>query len=252
MISLVSIFFLMSIPLIAAATSASLGPVYVSIDGKNVVAIGERWEYVVNVIGGPGSQPGGNFSYKASILAAEGGGQFVDPSNGISSTGVFRINLTAPSDPQDITLRLNVTSSYEFSTERAVKDFAIKVLKPIVILATIKNTGDVGVRGVPVSFHVDGVKVYDTTVDIDPLSSKTVRYNWTDPEMRQGEHVITVMLDPDNKLVEFETGGSTYTTTIFVGATSYGSTDAMLGVLFVASVVLSLMIYNRPKKRRMR
>jgi hypothetical protein len=185
-------------------------------------------------------------------LAAVGGGQFVDPSNGISSTGVFRINLTAPSDPQDITLRLNVTSSYEFSSERAVKDFAIKVLKPIVIVATIKNTGDVAVRGVPVSFHVDGVKVYDTTVDIDSLSSKTVRYNWTDPEMRQGEHAITVMLDPDNRLVEFETGGSTYTATIFVGATSYGSTDAMLGVLFVASVVLSLMIYSRPKKRRMR
>jgi hypothetical protein len=60
------------------------------------------------------------------------------------------------------------------------------------------------------------------------------------------------MLDPDNKFVEFQSGGSVFTMTFYVGKTNYGTTDALLGILFVVSVILALIIYSRPKKRRMR
>jgi hypothetical protein len=253
LISILAILSLISIVLLApSASAAEGGPIYVSIEGKSVVATGEKWQYAITVIGGPGAQAGGNFSYIATLVGPKVTDSLVTPSSGVSSTGLFNINVTAPSKPQDMTLQLNITSSNILDSAKTLRTFPVKVLTPVVILATVKNTGDVGVKGVPVSFHADGAKVYETTVDIEPLSSKTIRYNWTDPEMRSGQHVITVMLDPDNKFVEFQSGGSVYTMTIYVGKSSFGTTDAMLGVLFVVSVILILIIYSRPKKRRMR
>jgi len=238
--------------LVGPVSAAEGGPIYVSIEGKNIVATGEKWQYVVKVIGGPGAQAGGNFSYKAELIGPDVRDSLVAPSNGVSSTGVFNINVTAPSQPQDMILRLNITSSANLDSEKTVKIFPIKVLTPVVVQATVKNTGEFGVKGVPVSIYANGAKVYETTVDIGPLSSETITYNWTDPEMRSGEQVITVMLDPDNKFVEFESGGSVYTMTIYVGKSSFGTTDALLGILFVVSVILVLVVYSRPKKRRMR
>jgi hypothetical protein len=254
LISLFAILSLMSIILLVGpASAAEEGPIYVSIEGKNIVATGEKWQYVVKVIGGPGAQAGGNFSYKAELIGSNVSDSLVAPSNGVSSTGVFNINVTAPSQPQDVTLVLNITSSSaDFESEKTVKTFPIKVLTPVVVQVTVKNTGEFGVKGVPVSIYANGAKVYETTVDIGPLSSETITYNWTDPEMRSGEQVITVTLDPDNKFVEFESGGSVYTTTIYVGKSSFGTTDALLGILFVVSVILVLVVYSRPKKRRMR
>jgi subtilase family serine protease len=250
---MIAIISLMSVTLIATfASAADGGPIYVSIEGKNVVATSEKWQYVVNVIGGPGALTGGNFSYSAELVGTDISDSLVTPSSGVSSSGLFKINVTAPSLPQDVTLVLNVTSSTILDSENAVKTFPIKVLEPVVVQATVKNAGDFDVIGVPVSIHVDGTKVYETTVDVNSLSSRTITYNWTDPEMSQGEHVITVVLDPDNKFVEFESGGSVYTTTIYVGRSSFGTTDALLGILFVMSVVLVLIVYTRPKKRRMR
>lgn len=250
---MIAIISLMSVTLVATfASAADGGPIYVSIEGKNVVATGEKWQYFVNVIGGPGALTGGNFSYRAELVGTDISDSLVTPSSGVSSSGLFNINVTAPSLPQDVTLVLNVTSSTILDSENAVKTFPIKVLEPVVVQATVKNVGDFDVIGVPVSIHVDGTKVYETTVDVNSLSSRTITYNWTDPEMSQGEHVITVVLDPDNKFVEFESGGSVYTTTIYLGRSSFGTTDALLGILFVMSVVLVLIVYSRPKKRRMR
>lgn len=235
-----------------SATGADGGPVYVSIEGENVVATGEKWQYVVRAIGGPGTLAGGNFSYRAELVGPDITDSLVAPSSGVSSSGVFSINVTAPSVPQDMTLVVNVTSSTAFESDNAVKSFPIKVLAPVVIKVSVKNAGDFDVLGLPVSFSVDGTKLYETTVNVDSLSSKTVTYNWTDPEMSQGEHVITVALDPGNKFVEFETGGLVYTTTVYVGDPSFGTTDAMLGILFVLMVVFIVFVYTRPKKRRMR
>ena len=243
----------MSVMLTAAsAIAADGGPIYVSIEGRNVLATGEKSQYVVKVIGGPGSLTGGNFSYAAKLVGTNLSGSLVTPSSGASSSGLININVTAPGVPQDVILVLNITSATILDSEFAVKTFPIKVLAPVVIRATVKNAGDFDVTGVPLSIYADGTEVYETTVDVDALTSRTITYNWTDPEMSQGEHVITVLLDPGNKFVEFESGGSVYTTTIYVGKSSYGTTDALLGILFVMSVVLVLIIYSRPKKRRMR
>ncbi|MGD0057319.1 MAG: CARDB domain-containing protein [Methanomassiliicoccales archaeon] len=253
LISLIAILSLTAIILVAYPVSAvEGGPIYVSIEGRNVVATGETWQYVVTVIGGPGVQTGGNFSYTAELVGLNVTDSLVDPSSGVSSSGVFNMSVTLPPLPQDVTLVLNIISSAGLDSEKTVKTFPIKVLTPVVIQAAVKNTGDFGVEGMPVSFYADGAKVYETTVDIDAQSSKTIRYNWTDPQMSSGQHVITVMLDPNNKFVKFSSGGSVFTTTIYVGKSSYGTTDTLLGILFVISVVLALIVYSRPKKRRMR
>ncbi len=253
MISFIAVLSLLSIVFVGvAASGADGGPVYVSIEGKSVVATGEKWQYVVRAIGGPGSLEGGNFSCRAELVGPDISGSLVSPSSGVSASGVFFLNVTAPSAPQDVTLVVNVTSSTALSSDRAVKTYPIKVLAPVVIQVSVKNSGDFDVLGIPVAFAVDGREVHETTVDVSSLSSKTVTYNWTDPEMSQGEHVITVTLDPDSRFVEFETGGSVYTTTIYVGKPSYGMVDLLLAVLFIMSIVIILYVYSRPKRRRMR
>lgn len=236
----------------SSAAAVDGGPVYISVQGSGTIPAGDRAQYLVTVIGGPGSLPGGNFSFVAKVVGPNIGDAFVAPSSGLSATGVFRINVTAPTTPQDIILIVNVTSSSLTLSERGSTFYPIRVLSPVSISATVKNTGAVEVNGIPVAIYADGRKVHETSISLKASSSTVVRYNWTDPDMTPGQHVITVVIDPNSEFVGFETGGTVYTTTIYIGRTDYGTTNALLAVLFVVSLVLIVIVYRRPKKRRMR
>ncbi len=217
------------------------------------MAAGEKAEYIITAVGGPGDEAGGNFSFVAKLIGPPLTEGKVIPTNGRSADGIFRVNVTAPSAPQDMVLRINVTSTSAAGvSERVTKEIPIKVLTPVVITATVKNEAEMAVKGIPVVFYADGVKVFETEIDLDPKTSKTLVYNWTDPEMRQGEHIITVTIDPENEFVKLDTGGTTYTKVIYLGQESYGGTNALLVIIIVLSIFLIYFVYRRPKRRRMK
>jgi hypothetical protein len=239
---------------LASVSVAAYNPMYVSIDGKSCIATSEKSEYVIRVIGGPGEEPGGNFSFTAKLIGPSPAEAKVIPTNGKSPTGLFRVNVTAPPTAQNMILRINVTSVSANGTlvEKVTKDFPIKVLVPVVITATVKNDGNMSVKNIPVAIYADGSKIYETTINLDPKTSKTIVYNWTDPYMKRGEHVIMVTIDPGNTLVKLDTGGTSFTTTIFVGKTDYSSLNALLVGLLLLSLFLIYVVYRRPKRRKMK
>jgi len=249
----ITIFCLSVYPL-ASVSVAAYDPIYVSIDGKNCIAISEKSEYIIRVVGGPGDEPGGNFSFTAKLIGPSPAEAKVIPTNGKSSTGLFRVNVTAPPTARDMILRINVTSVSANGTlvEKVTKDFPIKVLVPVVITATVRNDGNMSVKNIPFAIYADGLKIYETTINLDPKTSKTIIFNWTDPYLKPGEHVITVMIDPGNTLVKLDTGGTSFTTTIFVGKTDYGFVNALLIGILLLSVFSIYLVYRRPKRRRMK
>lgn len=235
---------------LAPQVQAEHSPMYISIDGPIVMGKGETKMYRVDVAGGP-SEGKGNYTYTTSILGTTGGDAYVLPTDGISN-GTFFLNVTAKGEAPRIVLWVNVTSSFGVEEERMVKEYGIEVVDPIVIAANVVNNGNISVNGVPLTVFADGKSIYSTTVSLDPGASTTVRYNWTDPTVSSGEHVIKLMLDPDQEFVTFIGGGTVYTSTIWVGEQDWGLWNILFIVLAIFLAFMAYTFYKRPSKRRKR
>ncbi|NYT11704.1 MAG: hypothetical protein GKC03_04030 [Methanomassiliicoccales archaeon] len=235
---------------LAPQVQAEYSPMYISIDGPIVMGKGETKMYRVDVAGGP-SEGKGNYTYTASILGTTGADAHVLPSDGTSS-GTFFLNVTAKGEVPRIVLWVNVTSFFGIEEERMVKEYGIEVMDPIVISANVVNNGNISVRGVPLTVFADGKSIYSTTVSLDPGASTTIRYNWTDPSVSSGEHVIKLMLDPDQEFITFIGGGTVYTSTIWVGEQDWGLWNILFVVLAIFLAFMAYTFYRRPSKRRKR
>jgi len=241
---------MMATLVLAPQVQADSSPLYVSIDGDIVIGKGETKMYQVDVAGGP-SEGVGNYTYTASILGTTTSDAFVEPSTG-STGGTFFVNVTAYGEIPRITLWLNVTSSYEGEVESKTQEYSIQVVDSIVITASVVNNGNVSVNRVPLTILADGKTIHTTTVSLDARELETIRYNWTDPTISQGEHVVKVVLDPDQEFITFIGGGTVYTSTIWVGENDWGTWNIILIVLAAFIAFVAYNFYRRPSKRRKR
>jgi hypothetical protein len=209
----------------------------------------------LTVTGGPASDVGGNFSYKAEIIADNETGSLVSPSSGSSASGEFSISVTMPGyGPQNIKIRINVTSkdaSSGDSTEKT-REYEVKVLDPIVLRATVYNMGVVDAKNVTAKFYADDEYLGSRTFDLEAGSSRVLSYNWTWVNIAQGKHKVTVVLDSANDIVEFSNGNNIYTMTVYVGDES----NPLGAVLTVGVIVMAVMVFltylqkPAPKKKK--
>ncbi len=230
--------------------AATTTPIYAILTGPTLVAINEGHQYKVVAIGGPGEGTGGNFSFEFTVLGSSQTDALVTPDSATSTTGECTVNLTASSFAEDLTLSVFVVSYNDTATSNITKTLAIKVVKPIVISAKVVNQGNATLTGVPVTFYVDDVKLYNTTVDLSAGATKTVVYNWTSQTVSDGEHTVRVELDPSSQFVRFSSGGTIFTQTIWVGASDSSGNDAILIGMFVLLLFVTYIVYKRPAKRR--
>ena len=232
------------------AEAATTAPMYASISGPTLVAINEKHQYQVIAIGGPGEGTGGNFSFQFGVVGSSQTDALLTPDSGTSTTGKFTTNLTASTFVEDITLSVTVVSYNSTATSNVTKSIVIQVVKPIVISAKVVNQGNTTLTGVPVTFFVDDVQLYNTTIDLNSKATKTVVYNWTSQTVGDGEHSVRVVLDPNSQFVRFSSGGTIFTQTIWVGASDTSGNDAVLIGLFVLLLFVTYLVYKRPAKRR--
>ena len=233
---------------LAPQAQAEYSPLYISIDGPIVMGKGETRMYRVDVAGGP-SEGKVNYTYTASILGTTTSDAYVLPAEG-DFNGTFFLNVTAKGEIPRILLWVNVTSSYGGEEERIIKEYGIEIVDPVVIAASVVNNGNIAVRGVPLTVFADGKSIYSTTVSLDPGASTTIRYNWTDPSISSGEHVIKLVLDPDQEFITFIGGGTVYTSTIWVGEEDWGIWNILFVVLAIFLAFLAYTFYRRPSRRR--
>jgi hypothetical protein len=248
-LALIAMLVLVALPA-QRAEAAIYNPLYVKIEGPSLVSVSEKHQYVITGIGGP-AESGGNYSYTAYVRGEnENFNGFVMPVIGVSAGNTFVINVTAPSTSQLMVLVVNMTSTKGLDTVKATTSMAITTVNAIVISAKVINYGVMAVSGVPVIFSVDGKKIFNTSINLAAGESRTLAYNWTEQGVSQGEHVVTVQLDPNGQFVRFTSGGTIFTETIFVGGGDYGNINLLMVMLFIMLLVLAYFVYKRPTKKR--
>jgi hypothetical protein len=236
--------------MLSSQAADAANPIYISVDGKSTVATGETNPYEIMAIGGPAEGTGGNYTFTVTLEGKNIDDALLYPNDGSSATGIFKFNLTAPTVSTEMTIIVDVTStSSTGSKQTSSRNYYVDSVAPIVISAKVINQGSVALTGIPVYFYADGELLEEKSVSLAAGASTFVYYNWTE-NVGQGQHEVTVELDPNNQFVRFASGGTVYTQTIYVGMSDYGNTNAILigGIVLLAFV--AYIVYRRPAKRR--
>jgi len=236
------------------ANVSAYSDISINLDYPRYAGTGEVVPCTLTVDGGPAGDLGGNFSYEVNVIVEEGGAPSEpSPKTGTSDTGVFKFNVTMPSvGPQTIKLSVNVTSK-DFagtgSTYR-VRDFEMKVVEPVVIGATVYNLGDVDVTDATARFYADGMLLATKKFSVAKGSSAKLQHNWTFVKIDEGKHVVTIVIDEAEGLVEFRDGNNVYSLTIYIGERS-NPIGAILTIgVMVMSVLVALMVLQKPSRRK--
>lgn len=223
----------------------------VDLDHPPFAGKGEVVPVTLTIAGGPAGDAHGNYTYKADIEGVNTTGALVSPSSGTSQSGVFRLNLTMPAyAPQKIKILVNATSKSPSLESRFVEvEFEMKVVDPIVIRTEVFNLGPVDAHNVTAKFYADGVYLASRTFNVSAHSSAVVSYNWTFLAIKEGKHVVTVVIDDPNKIVEFSDGNNVYSLTIYVGRKGNALGGILSIFVIIAAVLFVLMYLQKPVRR---
>jgi hypothetical protein len=243
-----------SLQLLGGTMNASAySDISMELDYPRYAGVTETFVCTLTVAGGPAGDRGGNFSYRAQVVGDETAGSSVTPETQTSADHVFKFNVTMPSvAPQTVKLRVNVTSTAADATASTfkVRDFDIKVVEPIVISATVYNIGDADVKDATARFYADGTLLATKTFSVAKGSSTTLRHNWTFVKIDEGKHVVTIVIDESEDLVEFRDGNNVYTLTIYVGERSNPIGAVLTIGVVIMSVLVALTVLQKPSRRK--
>lgn len=222
------------------ASAAETNSYQINFDGSYKYLIpGQTGTVIVNV---GADRPAGNFTYTAAV-----GSGTVSPSTSQGSGENFTLKVTAPSTTGDMTLSVSLSNGTVNNTAK----YTIHVVSPVVITAQVRNSGNVTLENVPVQFKADGVIVNETTFTIAANSTKTLTYNWTSSGLSNGEHTVEIVLDPNQQLVRFIDGTTTFSSKFYVGDAGWGFANIMLTIVFSLLLLILFFTYmGRGKKKK--
>jgi len=239
---------LTSAPNASAYSSVSVNLEYQTYAGKL-----QTIQCKLYVAGGPAGDVGGNYTYRAEIVADNDTGSSVSPTTSSSQTGVFIFNATMPGEaPQKIKIKVNATST-EWTgkdSKYKVREFDILVVDPIVITAKVQNDGPVDAKNVTARFYADGALLGAKVFNVTSHSTIDLVYNWTFYGISDGKHIVTVTIDDPNKIVEFSDGNNVFTRTIYIGNQGNPVGALLTIILIIVSILVVLMWFQKPVKRK--
>jgi hypothetical protein len=212
----------------------------ITFDGSvSYLSTGEKGNVIVNV---GTDRPAGNYTWNAAIS-----GGTVTPTTGTGSADNFTLTVTAPTTTGDLTLTVAFTNGAVNSTAK----YTIHVVKPVVITAQVRNSGNVTMQNVGVQFKADGAVVNTTTFTISANSTKTLTYNWTAPGLGNGEHTVEIVLDPNSEFVSFIDGSKTFSSKFYIGDAGWGLANLLLTIVFALLLLVLFFTYmNKGRKKR--
>lgn len=238
--------------LMSAPAASGWSGISVDLDHPSYAAKGSTIKMVLTISGGPAGEIGGNFTFTAELDGTNTTGASVTPSTGTSQSGVFKLNLTLPMDaPQTLKILINATSK-EWRTKASTSTestFEIKVVDPIVITATVFNSGSVDARNVSAKFYADGSLLTTMIFNVTAGSTHDLVYNWTFAKIKSGKHVVTVTVDDPAGVVEFSDGNNILSQTVYVGSQSNPAGVILSIGVIIAAILAVLMFMAKPPKR---
>lgn len=237
---------------VLSAPAAAYSGISVDLDHPSFAAKGSKIPLTLLITGGPAGEIGGNYTYRAELDGTNTTGASVTPSTGTSESGVFRLNLTLPTQaPQTLKIIINATSKEARTQTSSFTEstFEIKVVDPIVITATVHNPGTVDAKNVTARFYADGALLTSMVFNVSAGSSESLEYNWTFAKIKSGKHVVTVTVDDPEDLVEFSDGNNVFSQTIYVGSQGNPAGVVLVIGVIIASILTGLMFIAKPPKR---
>jgi len=240
---------LTAFPMTAQAQSGD-DKVNIELDGPARVATGSTFEVTITVSGGPApASVFGEYSYTATLDMMDWSGlPKVDPRNGSSQNGVFRMNITAPDTPQMLRLTINAVSEDDVNISRHTRTFEFKVIKPMILHANVKNTGTLDVNDVNVRFYADGELVDTVTVNIPAGQTQNVSVEWL--TYSDGLHTIMVKVGGGGNVVQLDNGQGTMVNDVWIGPPEKNRWAAIYIIIAVAMVVFLVFAWSWASRKR--
>jgi hypothetical protein len=99
------------------------------------------------------------------------------------------------------------------------------------INVTIKNSGFYDVINFTVEFKADGIIIDNKTISLDKGSSLDFIFLWGD--IKEGKHTISVIIDPNNLILESNEGNNEMSSDISIITSSGGSGGGGRNILFI-------------------
>ena len=237
-----------------APNAAAYSPISIVFDHPVFGGAAKEVQCTITMYGGPAADLGGEYNWTSEITASlNDTGAMISPSVGASTTtGVWVVNVTLPGEgDQTVTIKITGTSraSSGEAYVTASSEFEIKVVVPVVIKATVSNTGAVDANNVTAKVYADGVLLYTQNINVAAGSTATITYNWTFLEIKSGRHVITVTVDDPSNVVEFSSGNNVFTQVIYIGSPGNPAGVALTIGVIIAAILVALMWLQKPVRR---
>jgi len=238
----------------ATREASAYSPINIVFDHPTFGAIAKEAQCKITMYGGPAADLGGTYNWTSEITASTNDtGAAIVPSVGAAvASGVWFINVTMPeTGNQTVTIKIIGTSSSSTGTASvsASAEFEMQVVVPILIKATVANTGAVDANNVTARIFADGVLLDTQIINVTAGATATISYNWTFLNIKSGRHEVTVTIDDPERVVEFSTGNNVFTQVIYVGQEGNPLAVGLTIGIIIAAILVVLMFLQRPVRR---
>ncbi|HYM40825.1 MAG TPA: CARDB domain-containing protein [Thermoplasmata archaeon] len=217
-LALVLIVLAVAVVAVPAAVSADTGPLFATITGPTALAPSQTAVYNVTITGGPTGNTTYALNWQITGTNTSGGNPVAtSPGSTSGNRTSYRLNVTAPTLEQSLTLTVTVVATPKVGTrENVTTTFAITVLKGIVLAATFHNSGTTAAENVTVRWYIDGTLVGTSILkSIAANGDATVTFTYLPVGLSPGQHTLTVSADLDHDGIIDPARGETVTSTIF-------------------------------------
>jgi hypothetical protein len=175
----------------------------VHVSGEPVLGIGGMSTYTGTLV----DTKNRNWNYTIYVASETGANiSGAEPSESAPATGnltavnkTFTFDVTAPLDPGDLIVYINISSLTGDHWYRTTE--TITVVRPVTISATVDNPSDMRVNNATVRFYVNGDLIDTQNIDqIAPAESTDVSAEWIMEKVPPGWHDTRIEIDLDNDM----------------------------------------------------
>lgn len=233
-------------------SAAAQGPIFATVTGPAAAGLGRTVAYNLSLSGGPGGSVSYNVTWHVTGPVLAGASPLEASPGRLSGTNTtFRLNITAPSTEQSITLLVTVTAPSGATIEETVVERAIAVVAPIVLSATFRNEGSTAAANVTVRFYVDDVLVGTSSIArINPNGQAIAAFDYLPAGLATGTHRVRIEADLDgNGRIDQASGEAVISDLFYKGTPGLSPGWALLvGIgVFVPAFLVTVAVRRRQR-----
>lgn len=236
------------IPATVAAEDGNIDNVRFHVAGPRVVGIDSTNSYRISLI----DESGRDWKYEVWVTAKNKTGAF--PTEAEKKTGnltggnnSFQVDITSTSNTGTMSIVMNATSpngAFWYTTEEE-----ITVIEPVVVSATIFNSGQVKINNATVDIYIDGEQIgTDTISSLAPGGKKDVSADWVSDDIAPGWHEARFVVDANGDgVINTDLGDIVFVKDIYVKGSGFATTLILIGIL---ALVIGIMLISHGMRRK--